>query len=591
LGEDLFKTWHPVQFLALLVEKQIMSDSQQGVNICDTEPEYDVELLKEFVIEAREFLDRAEQALLQLETDPDNIEAINTVFRAFHTVKGTSAFLSLQAVTDLAHKAENLLSRVRDRKIRCTGCYADLALRSVDMLKALVEGAENGLPGESMNLHPGYAELLQKLSDSEAIEGVEETPVEPAATWPQIDRRTQTEDRRAEFSIRVNTERLDRLVDIVGELVIAESMVTEDPLVRDASNADLHRKVARVDKMMRQLQDLALSLRMVPLKGTFQKMTRLVRDLSHKSGKSIELLAEDHDTEIDRNMVDVINDLLVHMVRNSADHGIEPSDERMAKGKPRAGTIRLSASQSGGSVIVEVRDDGRGLDLAKILDKAITKGIVSPGRNLTDHEVYSLIFEPGFSTADSVTDVSGRGVGMDVVKRGVESLRGRIDIESSPGQGATFSVHLPLTLAIADGMLVRVGRERYLIPTANIHISFRPAPAALSTIYGRGEMVMLRDELMPIIRLHSLFDVPDAVRDPAEGLLVVVSGKNRRYALLVDELLGQQQVVVKSLGARFAKTPGIAGGAILGDGCVGLILDTLGIVSEFVSDASRSPLP
>jgi two-component system chemotaxis sensor kinase CheA len=561
------------------------------------EQEYDAELLKEFVIEGREFLDRAEEALLQLETHPENAEAVNTVFRAFHTLKGTSAFVGLPAVTDLAHKAENLLSRVRDNEIQCSGRYADLALRSADMLKVLIEAAESGQPRETMALHPGYAELLQTLSNPDFSAGSEpptpapqESVTVPAGEWPEVDRRGRREDRRTDFSIRVNTERLDRLVDIVGELVIAESMIAEDTAVRHAANTDLYRKVGRVDKMMRELQDLAMSLRMVPLKPTFQKMNRLIRDLSQKSGKSIELSAEDHDTEIDRNMVDVINDLLVHLVRNATDHGIEQPDERNAKGKRPAGTIWLSAFQSGGSVVVEVRDDGKGLDRQKILDKAIARGLVIPGRNLTDQEIYNLIFEPGFSTADSVTDVSGRGVGMDVVRRGVESLRGRIDIESSPGHGAAFSIRLPLTLAIADAMLVRIGSERYLIPTANIEISFRPAPNTLSTVYGRGEMVMFREELIPVVPLHSMFQIPDAVRDPTKGLLVVVSGQNRSYGLLVDELLCQQQVVVKSLGSRLAKIRGVAGGAILGDGCVGLILDTLEIVNAFMSEPG-APTP
>ena len=286
------------------------------------------------------------------------------------------------------------------------------------------------------------------------------------------------------------------------------------------------------------------------------------------------------DGRIDRNMVDVINDLLIHMVRNAADHGIEPSEERISRGKPAAGTVWLNAFQSGGSVVIEVRDDGRGLSSKKILDKAIAKGIVSPERNMTEQEIYGLIFEPGFSTADQITDISGRGVGMDVVKRGVESLRGRIDIESVLGKGTTFTVRLPLTLAIADAMVVRIGGERFLIPTVNIHFSFRPTPEMLSSVYSRGEMVILRDELLPLVRLHSLFNTPDAVQDPTQGLLVTVSGQRRRYALLVDELLGEQQVVVKSLGARLALTPGIAGAAILGDGSVGLILDTLQIGSD-----------
>ncbi|MGZ8493770.1 MAG: chemotaxis protein CheA, partial [Gemmatirosa sp.] len=294
----------------------------------------------------------------------------------------------------------------------------------------------------------------------------------------------------------------------------------------------------------------------------------------------VEFSTEGEDTEVDRNMVDVIGDPLVHMVRNALDHGVETPDDRLRTGKPRTGHVKLSAYQAGGSVIVELKDDGRGLHREKIVRKAIEKGLIESDRGMTDGEVFQLIFAPGFSTADKITDVSGRGVGMDVVKRNIESVRGRIEISSEPGQGTTFYVRLPLTLAVTDGMLVRVGTERYIVPTTNIHMSFRPERGMLQTVGGRGEVVTLRGEVMPIVRLHRLFHVPGAVEDPTQALLMIVGdGRQRRSALLVDELMSQQQVVAKSLGDGIGAVSGIAGGAILGDGRVGLILDVADIVA------------
>jgi two-component system chemotaxis sensor kinase CheA len=261
------------------------------------------------------------------------------------------------------------------------------------------------------------------------------------------------------------------------------------------------------------------------------------------------------------------------MVRNAVDHGIEPPDERAAQGKPKTGIVRLRAYHSGGNVVVELRDDGRGLDREKILEKAYSKGLVDIDKGLSDSEIHNLIFLPGFSTADKVTEVSGRGVGMDVVRRNVEALRGHVEISSELGRGSMFTVRLPLTLAITDGMLVKVGQERYIVPTVNIYLSFRPEPQSLSTVGGKGLMVRLREELMPVFCLYRLFSVKGAIEDPLQGLLVVVGDGARRCAILVDELLGQQQVVAKTLGGGIGKVHGVSGGAILGDGRVGLILD------------------
>ncbi len=569
----------------------------------------DPTLLGDFVTESRDLVEASEAALLELEIDPDSVEAVNTVFRAFHTVKGTSGFLGIKLLTEVAHRAENLLSRMRDREIRCAGGYADLALRSTDMLKELVERVHGALNGEPLTAPDGYADLLAVLADPEAAgvngdfavggtaEPDETDQVAPAgeASNPanavaaataneagrgvRSARKTAGGDASSDSSVRVRTDRLDRLIDMVGELVIAQSMVAQDPLVRGGQQVDLQRKVSHAGKIVRELQDLSMSMRMVPLKATFQKMNRLVRDLAHKSGKKVEFIASGEETEIDRNMVDVIGDPLVHMIRNAVDHGIERPESRQASGKAAGGTVWLSAFHAGGNVVVRMEDDGKGLDREKIVQKAVDRGLIESDKNLTDTEVWNLIFEPGFSTAERITEVSGRGVGMDVVKRAITSLQGRVEIASSAGLGTTFSVKLPLTLAITDGMLIRVGEQRYILPTVSIQMSFRPEPGSVSTVTGRGEMVLLRGRLIPIIRMHRLFRIPGANEDVSQALLVIVDDGARHSAVMVDELLGQQQVVAKSLGEGFGRIGGVSGGAILGDGRVGLILDPAGLAA------------
>jgi two-component system chemotaxis sensor kinase CheA len=568
----------------------------------DELPDGDHELIADFLVECRDYLESAEGALLELEANPTDLEAINTVFRAFHTVKGTSGFLGLDVITDFAHEAESLFSRVRDRELPFAGRVPDLALQATDVVKALLVSVEKALEGHKMVRPADYAAVLadlarvavaepgspELLATSPAAKKPDIAPAaaadaamsalveQAAATVIDIKRNEVVRDERsasADSSIRVRTDRLDRLIDMIGELVIAQTMIAQDGNVQSAGHHGLSRKVSHAGKIVRELHDLSLSMRMVPLKPTFQKMTRLVRDVSMSIGKQVQFVTEGEETEIDRNMVDALSDPLVHMVRNAVDHGIETPDKRVAAGKPRHGTVRLSATHSGGTVVVELKDDGNGLDKDRIVQKAISKGLIESGAKMTESEIFNLIFAPGFSTAEKLTDVSGRGVGMDVVRRNIESLRGRIEITSTLGEGTTFTVRLPLTLAVTDGMLVQVGAERYILPTTSIFKSFRPERGALTTIAGRGEMVRLRDEVMPMFRLHRLFNVAGAKQDPCDALVVVVAVGDQRIGLVVDELLGQQQVVAKSLGDGIGKIQGVSGGAILGDGRVGLILD------------------
>lgn len=541
----------------------------------------DPELIQEFVSEAYEYLTAAERALLVLEAMPDDRPAVDTVFRAFHTVKGVAAVLGFTHIAALAHRAESLLIPVREGLVRFGLAYANLSLRAVDMIRSLVEraGAAGGAAG--LSVPEGYSALMASLdgpigADEPATPGAAVDPNEPASVEKSPAPAAETPAGAApttETWVRVRTDRLDQLMDIVGELVIAQAILSSDPALGSEHGRELGRKVGLAGKTVRELHDLSLALRMVPLRGTFQKMARVVRDTARRVGRNVEFSTEGDETEIDRKLVDALADPLVHMVRNAVDHGIEPAEHRQRAGKPPGGNVRLRAYHAGGNVMVELSDDGRGLDSDKLVASAVAKGLLDPGATLSEQEAFQLIFEPGFSTAAAVTDVSGRGVGMDVVRRGIESLSGRIDIASTPGRGTTFTVRIPLTLAITDGMLVRVGAERFIVPTANIRITLRPEASSLKTVSGRGELVVLRGEAIPMFRLGRIFGVPDAVDDPTRGLVVIVGEEDSCSALLVDDLLGKQQVVTKSLGEFIGKVPGVSGGAILGDGRVGLIVD------------------
>jgi two-component system chemotaxis sensor kinase CheA len=567
--------------------------------------DFDPSIAQEFLSESREYAEQSETALMALEADPNNSEEINSVFRAFHTVKGTAGFLNLQPVSKFAHVAESLLMRVRDGLSPFTPAIAELSLCSVDMLKALLDSVAQALTTGKLSKPKGYDDLYATLSAIEADPSQLDRLGEKGSR-SRLPDSVEAEDKEPEADseakpgpsisyaggetwIRVRTDKLDALVDMVGELVIAQAMVSEDPVITLGTKPDLMRKVSHMGKIVRDLHDISMSTRMVPLQATFKKLARLVRDLTTKSGKSVSFVTEGEDTEIDRNMVDRVGDPLIHMIRNAMDHGLEMPEDRIAAGKSATGTVSLSAYNAGGNVIVEISDDGRGLDRDRILSKAIERGVVQPGANLSDEEIYMLIFAAGLSTAEKITDVSGRGVGMDVVKRGIDSLGGQIHISSKPGQGTTFRIQLALTLAITDGMILKIGEERYILPTCDIQTSFQPKKGDVATVMGSGELVRHHDRELTLVRLHDFFDVPNAKTDPTKALVVVVGRAGGETALLIDELVCQQQVVSKSLGAAFRSVPGVSGGAILGDGKVGLILDVDQIATHaIVKNAARS---
>ena len=542
----------------------------------------DATLVDEFLAEAREHLAVAEDALLaceqaaRAEGRPPR-EALDGLLRTFHTLKGMAGFLGSTAVGSLAHAAEDLLEGVRSGARPLDAATGSLLLETVDTLRRLVDLVEVSAAGGDPEPPGNLAGLLEALSGGVwGPSGGERPAAHAPSTAPGNGPRPPAP--RGDRSVRVSTERLDRLVALVGELVVTHSTIAVEEIV--TTQERLARKVDVAAKLTRELQDLALAMAMVRLKGTLTKMGRVVRDAAARTGKDVDLVLEGEDTELDRNVVEAITDPLMHMVRNAVDHGVEAPEERRRAGKTARGTVRITAAQAGEHVLVRIADDGAGIDRGRVLAKARERGLTDGSHGLSDAEVAAFIFSAGFSTAERVTGVSGRGVGMDVVRRGIEAVGGRVEVTSVPGAGTTFSVRLPLTLAVTRGMLVGVGTERYVVPTTLIETTQQPGPDALVSTPGDGELVLSRGSLVPLVRIHDVFGVPDAVTDPTEGLVVVVDAGPRCAALLVDSLLGQLRVVAKPLPAAVAHTPGISGTAILGDGSVGLVLDVVELVSE-----------
>lgn len=398
------------------------------------------------------------------------------------------------------------------------------------------------------------------------------------------DDEAQGKRNKAEF-LRVDVRKLDQLMDLIGELIIAETAVTHGPNLTAEVDGN-HKAAVQLNRVTRGLQDIAMSLRMVPIEPTFKKMVRLVRDLSRRQGKRISLEISGEDTEVDKSVVEAISDPLVHLIRNSIDHGVESSAERVAAGKPAEGRIWLTARQQAGEIRIEVRDDGRGLDRARILRKGIERGLVKgDGSDLSDADVYKLIFEPGFSTAAAVTDISGRGVGMDVVKQNIESVKGRVEISSTPGAGSTMALRIPLTLAIIEGMLVRVGQSRFTLPILSITETVTATARDVTRLTNGAEVVRVRGRLLPVYRLHELYQLkPDSNRIE-DGLLVVIEDGNQRVCVLVDELIGQRQTVVKSLSGYLGSVRGLAGCTVLGDGSISLIIDVAKLIQDVYAAA------
>lgn len=392
-------------------------------------------------------------------------------------------------------------------------------------------------------------------------------------------------------SIRVSVDKVDQIINLVGELIITQSMLDQtvsDLEDQSVGNSSLQNGMSLLQRNARDLQEAVMSIRMIPMEFVFSRFPRVVRDTAGKLGKEIELITEGKSTELDKSLVERITDPLTHLVRNSLDHGVEMPDVREAIGKPRTGKLTLSARHQGGNILIEVRDDGAGMDRERLLAKARENGI-NVSDTMTDEEVFQLIFAPGFSTAKEVTDVSGRGVGMDVVKRNIQSMGGRVEIQSKLGEGTNTRIVLPLTLAILDGMSIKVGGETFILPLSTVLESLQPSKDDMYAMAGDDVVIKVRDEYLPVIAIHEVLNVENAITDPTKSIAVIVQGEGRRYAMLVDELIGQQQVVVKNLEDNYRKVPGISAATILGDGSVALILDITGLhrLSRYKKEAGK----
>lgn len=566
----------------------------------------EADILVEFSAEAEEHLTAVESIILEQNGNysKDNVDAI---FRAVHSIKGGSAYFSLIEMSKCSHVLENLLHEVRDGKRVLDETLRALLLAYIDLQKDVLTRAKScSAAAVQMTTSSDAQNFLASLDayakgatqpkvmpeqTSVAPVAVNSNAAAPEAPAPAGENAARGEKLEIKNFVKVDTTRLDLLIDSIGEMVIYSAMLVRQCREKLEHDQTIMNTTHRVEKFARDLQDIGMSMRLIPIKGLFQKMSRLVWDAGKKLGKQIEFEVEGEDTELDRNLIDKLADPLMHMVRNAIDHGIESPEVREKAGKPRQGSVRLSAFHSGGSIHIQVIDDGKGLDPDKLIAKAIEKGIIRDTDRLTKQEAFQLIFAAGFSTAAVVTDLSGRGVGMDVVRRNVESLRGRIQIESEVGKGSVFTIELPLTLAIIDGIQVSVGQEYFIVPSLSIVEFVRPSASSISHALDQGQTFLFRNRYLPVFSLATLYGIEPRAKQPTDGTMIVVENGSEQVALLVDSILGEYSTVIKSLGPVFADQKGLAGCAIMPDGGVALILDVRSLVELARKNNFAAQLP
>ncbi len=583
-------------------------------------------MIAAFVQEAEEQLQEVEAGLVTWSDGGEKPELIAELFRKMHSFKGNCGFVGLADLERLSHRIETVLDVVKAGAGKPTAKPAEALLNLCDILKEALAGISQGGPGTIDGLEL-YLELLEDLIPSDwgnsppaprppqlgeilVSQGDvdEETLNEALATQTRplgeilMESGSVTADKISEAldcqrrstglaqpaattpvaalkrqDLRVDLEKIDTLINLIGEMVIAENMLINSPDLEGLELENFGKASQQMSKIVKELQEVTMTIRMIPVAGLFNRMTRLVHDLSRKSAKKVDLLTLGTETEVDKTVIEKITDPLVHLIRNSMDHGLEGPEERLAAGKEATGTLRLSASHQEGEVLIRIEDDGRGLNRAKILKKALEKGLLTGnGDELSDKDVAALIFLPGFSTADQVTDVSGRGVGMDVVKQNLNQINGKIDVDSSPGQGTLITLRIPLTMAIIDGMMVKVGSSRYIIPILAIRESFRPTAQSITVTPDGREMVKIRDRLFPVLRLHRLHQISAACETLENSILILLENQGRHVCLMVDEIIGQQQTVIKGLSeyiGHIGQVRCVSGCTILGNGDVCLILD------------------
>jgi two-component system chemotaxis sensor kinase CheA len=545
---------------------------------------FDPELIKGFVSDSLEMLDEVEPHIIQLQKEFEekgivNRETLNEIFRLFHSLKGASAFLGLENINKVMHEAENLLGALREGRINISAKHVEAILLGCDFIRKVLpelqdKGTDKDFEGESRRV----IEELRKSLKEPSEEFQEEIPFREAPKEELTLERASPTQKKVKSDIRVDLDKLNELNDLIGELVIAETMVVRNPDLKGYRFENFEKAAHQLHLIISSLQDLALSLRMVPIGGLFRRMIRVAYDTAKRSGKEVELLLKGEETEVDKTVIEAISDPLVHLVRNAVDHGIEPPMERERIGKPPKGLIELEARHEGGEVLIIVKDDGKGLDKESILKKAIERGLIQPGAVLPDEEIFQLIFLPGFSTATEVTEISGRGVGMDVVKSRAEELRGWVEVKSVQGRGTTVILHLPLTLAIIDGLLVRIGDYIYVLPLYAVKELFPLDLKEVTYLPGGKKVIKRHGRLYPVVSLRELLGMRGGKSE--EEILVLLEQKGKELCLGVEEVLGQRDTVIKPLPKRLGKITGISGCSILEDGGVCLILDVQGILER-----------
>jgi two-component system, chemotaxis family, sensor kinase CheA len=542
---------------------------------------FEKELKISFLQEADQILDQSERFFLSLEKNIDDV-VIEEIFRLAHNLKGSASAVGFSELSQFMHEMESLLMKIQKKEIKTKTSTVTLLLTCNDRIRKWVAILSRDFDAkldtadliQQMHIHSTdkYDEfnadhLLSMMDISDVV-----APAPIAEVIPQI----------MDETIRVALPRLEKLMNYVGELVILQTVLNQHKA--EIKSPLLQKTVSQLNKITKDIQDMSMSLRMLPLRQTFQKMHRIVRDTSQELGKEIHFTTFGEETEIDKTVIEKLGDPLVHLIRNAVDHGIESPEERSALGKPRKGQVCLKAFQTSGKIMIQISDDGRGLNPQFLRQKAIEKGLVSADTPMTDKEAQKIIFMPGFSTKATATDISGRGVGMDVVKTNIETiLRGDIVVESQPGLGTQLHISLPLTLAIIEGMIVKMGDEKYIVPLFQIHESLRLNRELVHKTSGLGYLLSLRGEEIPLYRINNLLSSRDSHVKPIEqSIAIIVRQAGMSFAIAVDDILSQQQVVIKSLGAEMKNMKGFSGGAILGDGKAALILD----LTELLPDVS-----
>jgi len=540
-------------------------------------------LLATFREESLEQLTELEMTLMELESSPNDPEVINKAFRTLHTIKGNAGMFGFEDIEAYTHDLESAFDLVRKGTMTVCPKLIDLTLRARDGLLVLLQGT-----GDPNTVRPEMEKVMTLVAEflSQGQKGALDDPGQEASGKKE-DRgqgaRGGGAREKPESSVRVASGKLDQLVNLVGEMVTVQARLTQ--LVSERPDPALEAVAEEIESLTWELRENAFSIRMIPIETTYRRIKRLVRDLSRELGQEVELITEGAETELDKNVIEKLTDPLMHLIRNSVDHGIESAGDRIQAGKPEKGNIRLSATNAGADVVIRVEDDGRGLDSEGIRKKAVEKGLLSAEADLSTADIYSLIFTPGFSTASRVTNLSGRGVGLDVVKKAAEELRGNLTVDSVPGQGTTFNIRLPLTLAIIDGLLVNVAENKYIVPLSIVEECVFLTREAIKSSHNR-RIIRLRGEIVPYISMREWFGILSEPPDIQQ--VVVVREGDRRIGLLLDHVIGEHQTVIKSLGKVYRNVDGVSGATILGDGTISLILDVSRIMR--VTEETESPV-